>query len=65
MIISGPLTAMLIELEKETDRIIAKHWEAEPTLKYHGPFAVSVTGIDGLIARFMEDGIDLYPEEEN
>lgn len=30
----------------------------------HGPIQVHVTGLDGVIARFYEEGIDFYPKEE-
>lgn len=65
-LIHGGMAAFLAELERETSRIIEKHWaedeKGQNVFRHYGPFTVQVHGQDGHIASFMEEGIDLYPE---
>lgn len=64
--INSRMAALLAELDMEVTRVLTKHFDAdekaENVLQYHGPFTVQISGQDGVIARFMEDGINLYPE---
>ena len=65
--VSGIALSLLAELESATSEIIERHFVADEkralqTLIHYGPFEVRVYGADGYLARFMEEGIDLYPE---
>ena len=66
--VSGIILSLLAELESATSEIIERHFAADEkrtskTLVYYGPFEVRVYGADGYLARFIEEGVDLYPEE--
>lgn len=67
-IINGQMAALLADLDRAVTRVIDKHFGEDAAnggaLQYHGPLTVQISGVDGVIARFMEDGIDLYPSEE-
>ena len=65
--IAGVTLILLAELEQAVSEIIERHFDADekrdiPTLIHYGPFEVRVYGADGYLARFMEEGIDIYPE---
>lgn len=69
-LINGRMAALLAELEQETTRIIAKHFDADEkeenqTLKHFAPISIEVHTVDGRTAVFYEDGIDLYPEDKS
>ena len=66
--VSGIALALLAELEQATSEIIQRHFTADEkrerhTLTHYGPFEVRVYGADGYLARFLEEGVELYPEE--
>jgi hypothetical protein len=65
-LINGRMVELLAELERATSRIIEEHYErdakGENVLRHYGPFRVEVHGIDGHLASFMEEGIDIYPK---
>jgi hypothetical protein len=66
-LVNGAVVALLADLEKATTEIINQHWDrdknsSEPVLRNHGSFEVRVFTDDGLLARFMEEGIDIYPD---
>ena len=65
--IAGVTLSLLAELEQAVTEIIERHCDADdkrdmPTLIHYGPFEVRVYGADGYLARFLEEGIDIYPE---
>lgn len=67
--VSGPVLALLAEIDRVTREVIDRHWDADkktamPTLVHYGPFGVHVTSVDGVLASFMEEGINLYPDVE-
>lgn len=66
--INGRTLALLVELEAATTEIIERHFandekSKEPSLLYAAPFEVRVHSGDGYLARFLEEGIELYPAE--
>lgn len=68
-LVAAPVLALLAELERTTSEIINRHWDADdktasPSLKHHDFFEIRVHTGDGLLARFMEEGVDLYPVVE-
>lgn len=58
--------SLLAELATSSAEIIERHFEEdakkEDMLKHYGPITIEITGEDGLLARFMEEGVDIYPE---
>lgn len=60
------MMALLAELATSSAEIIERHFaedeKKEDMLKHFGPLSIEVTGEDGLLARFMEEGVDIYPE---
>lgn len=60
------MMALLAELATSSSEIIERHFreneKGSDMLKHYGPLYLEVTGEDGLLARFMEDGVDIYPE---
>jgi hypothetical protein len=67
--VSGIALALLAELERATSEIIERNFAADEKssgnsrLSDYGPFEVRVYGADGYLARFLEEGVELYPEE--
>jgi len=66
--ISGVTLSLLAELESATSEIIERHFTVDQkrtsqTLRHYGPFEVRVYGADGYLARFLEEGVELYPAE--
>jgi len=64
-LINGRIAALLADLDREITRVLDKHFaedaKGEDILRHHGPFSIQIHGVDGHVASFMEDGIDLYP----
>lgn len=59
------MAAFLAELSAEYSKLIDKHWAVEgSTLQHHAPFGLEFSSVDGVVARFMEEGIELYPESK-
>ena len=64
-IMDPKMMAFVAELAAEFDRILTKHFEADDSsLVNHAPIGLQLTSIDGVVADFLEDGIDLYPKEK-
>lgn len=65
-LVPGPVLALLAELSEATTEIINRHWEADEkrtdsTIPSFGFFEVQIRTGDGILARFMEEGVELYP----
>ena len=65
--IAGSTLSLLAELESSAAEIIERHFAADEkraiqTLIHYGPFEVRVYGADGCLARFMEEGLEIYPD---
>jgi len=68
-VIDSELLAMLVEMEVAVTEILERHYAAdehkEPmrqVLKHYAPFEFQVHTINGYTARFIEEGIEFYPE---
>lgn len=64
-VLDPSLAAYLAEL---ADKILEKHYTRSKhegnMLQHMTPFTVQVCSQDGVIANFLEEGIELYPEDE-
>lgn len=59
------MMAFVAEMASEYDSLLTKHFNAPgSTLEHHAPFGLTLTSIDGTVAEFMEDGVNLYPDEK-
>lgn len=74
--IPSDVLAFLAELEQFSTALVEKYYAASEAdiennpmrsnkhFKYFAPVTVQVVTEDGLLARFMEEGIDIYPKDE-
>lgn len=58
------LARLMADLQDAWDKILTEHLAQNPDLDDYAPFGLSVTTIDGLTARFYEEGIEFYPNEK-
>ena len=67
-IVDPSLAAYLAELAEAADKILEKHYTRSKhennMLQHLTPFTVQVCTEDGVIAQFLEEGIELYPEDK-
>ena len=67
-IVDPSLAAYLAELAETADKILEKHYtksqNEDNMLRHMAPFTVQVCTEDGVIAQFLEEGIELYPEDK-
>lgn len=75
--VPSDVLAFLAELEEFSTTLIEKYFSASEkanegesglytnkSFHYFAPFTIEIKTQDGVLARFMEEGIDLYPEEK-
>lgn len=74
--IPSDVLAFLAELEQFSTALIEKYYAASEAdietdvlratkqFKYYTPMTVQVVTDDGVLARFMEEGVDIYPKDE-
>lgn len=74
--VPSDVLAFLAELEQFSTALIEKYYTASEEdiekdalrstkqFKYYTPMTVQVVTEDGVLARFMEEGVDLYPEDK-
>lgn len=59
MLIGSELARFAADLEEAFNEVCNRH---APHLEHYFPLGLELHSGDGVTARFMEDGIDFYPE---
>lgn len=75
--VPSDVLAFLAELEEFSTALIEKYYAASKeantgdglmvsnkAFHYFAPITVEIRSQDGLLARFMEEGVDIYPKDE-
>ncbi len=64
-IVDKDLAALAAEIDRETSRIIEEHFNRPGSnLKHHEFISVRLYSVDGCVARFWDEGIEFYPNED-
>lgn len=58
-IIDGKFAAFVVDIEKAFDAAFEKYGK---DLDAHGPLGFYITSVDGIAARFWDEGIEFYPK---
>lgn len=59
---TADMLAFLAELEKVVTETFDKHYESSDTLQHYAPFGFLVTTVNGVTARFLEEGVEINPD---
>ena len=63
--IPGEILRFLADLDEAVTAVIDKHVTTNSKyLQHYAPIGVNVTTVDGVLASFMEEGVEIYPDTE-
>lgn len=64
-IVNGDFAAFAAELGREFERILDEHLKRGSDIQHHVPIGLRLITVDGVAAKFYEEGIEFYPEGES
>lgn len=59
--VDGNLAAFAAELNAAFEALLDKHMSK---IDAHAPFGLELTTVDGVAARYLEEGIEFYPQDD-
>lgn len=60
--VPGEVLRFLADMEDAVSAVIDKHVTSDSEyMQHYVPIGVYVTSIDGVLAQFLEEGVELYP----
>lgn len=61
--VPGEVLRFLADMDEAISAVIKKHVTSDSEyLQHYAPIGAYVTTVDGTLAEFLEDGVDIYPE---